>query len=106
MSGAMSNVSRGLVGAVALVGIAIVGGSSQGVESQETATIESVTARALALEHDIARLEDEKAIEKLQRIYGFYTDKQFWSQAADLFAANGTIEVGGRGVYVGKERVL
>jgi hypothetical protein len=60
----------------------------------------------VALEHDIARLEDEKAIEKLQRVYGFYTDKQLWSQAADLFAANGKIEVGGRGVYVGKDRVL
>jgi hypothetical protein len=51
-------------------------------------------------------LEDANAVEKLQRIYGFYTDKQLWTQAADLFAANGSIEVGGRGVYVGKDRVL
>ena len=72
----------------------LLGGSSPSAESQETATIERLAARAVALEHDIARLEDEKAIEKLQRIYGFYTDKQLWSQAADLFAANGTIEVG------------
>lgn len=106
MSRAIAKVSRPVLGAGALAALAMVGGSSPSAESQETATIEMVTARALALEHDIARLEDEKAIEKLQRIYGFYTDKQLWSQAADLFAANGTIEVGGRGVYVGKERVL
>ena len=106
MSRAVSNIPRVVIAAGALVMVAIVGGSARSVESQESATIETLAARAAALEQDIARLEDEKAIEKLQRIYGFYTDKQFWSQAADLFAANGTIEVGGRGVYVGKERVL
>src|SRR6185295_533921 len=88
------------------VAIAVLGCSRPNTESQETAALDALAGRAAALEHDIARLEDEKAVEKLQRIYGFYTDKQFWSQAADLFAANGTIEVGGRGVYVGKERVL
>ena len=106
MSAAMSNIRRVVIGAGALFVLAMVGGAARSVESQESATIEMLAARAAALEHDIARLEDEKAIEKLQRVYGFYTDKQFWSQAADLFAANGSIEVGGRGVYVGRERVL
>jgi len=101
----MANVPH-VIGAGALAVLAIVGGSARSVGSQESATIETLAARAAALEHDIALLEDEKAIEKLQRVYGFYTDKQFWSQAADLFAANGSIEVGGRGVYVGKEHVL
>ncbi|HUO67736.1 MAG TPA: nuclear transport factor 2 family protein, partial [Gammaproteobacteria bacterium] len=97
--------SRAVLAPAALLAFALLGGSSPCAESQEV-TVEALAARAAALERDIARLEDEKAIEKLQRVYGFYTDKQFWSQAADLFAANGTIEVGGRGVYVGKERVL
>ena len=73
---------------------------------QDTPSFESVATRAAALAHDVARLEDENAIENLQRIYGFYADKQLWSEAADLFAGNGTIEVGRSGVYVGKERVL
>ena len=51
------------------------------------------------------RSRTSNAIKKLQRIYGFYTDKQLWSEAADLFSADGTIEVGGRGVYVGPERI-
>ncbi|HET8696320.1 MAG TPA: nuclear transport factor 2 family protein, partial [Gammaproteobacteria bacterium] len=63
------------------------------------ATLAEFAARAAALEHDVGALEDGYAIEKLQRIYGFYTDKQLWTQAADLFAANGSIEVGSRGVY-------
>ncbi len=73
---------------------------------QDAPSFESVATRAAALAHDVARLEDENAIENLQRIYGFYADKQLWSEAADLFAGNGTIEVGRSGVYVGKERVL
>ena len=73
---------------------------------QDAPSLESVAARAAVLARDIERLEDENAIESLQRIYGFYTDKQLWSEAADLFASDGTIEVGRSGVYVGKERVL
>jgi hypothetical protein len=69
-------------------------------------SFEALAARAAALVRDVERLEDQNAIERLQRVYGFYTDKQMWTQAADLFAADGTIEVGGRGVYEGKARVL
>ncbi len=73
--------------------------------SQDTESIDALAVRAAALERDVARLEDVNAIKKLQRIYGFYTDKQLWSEAADLFAADGTIEVGGRGVYVRRDRI-
>ncbi len=54
----------------------------------------------------VTRLEDENAIENLQRAYGFYVDKALWKEAADLFAPNGTLELGGRGVFAGKPRVL
>jgi hypothetical protein len=91
------------IGALASIGIAAwLGGSAA---SQEPGSIDTLAARAAALERDIARLEDVNAIKKLQRIYGFYTDKQLWSEAADLFSADGTIEVGGGGVYVGPARI-
>ncbi|HZF29377.1 MAG TPA: nuclear transport factor 2 family protein [Gammaproteobacteria bacterium] len=92
------------VAAVALAALAFIV-TVRGADRAD-ATVAELAARAAALEHDVGVLEDGYAIEKLQRIYGFYTDKQLWTQAADLFAANGSIEVGGRGVYVGKERVL
>jgi hypothetical protein len=63
-------------------------------------------AQVSRLEKTVTRLEDEDAIENLQRSYGFYTDKAQWKEAADLFADNGTLELGGRGVFVGKARVL
>jgi hypothetical protein len=54
----------------------------------------------------VQRFEDESAIENLQRIFGFYIDKQLWREAADLFAHDGTLEIGGQGVFAGKSRVL
>ncbi|MEJ0006925.1 MAG: nuclear transport factor 2 family protein [Steroidobacteraceae bacterium] len=59
-----------------------------------------------ALNHDVQLLEDQNAIEKLQRIYGYYLDKGLWSQAADLFADDGEVDIAGRGNYLGKAHVL
>ncbi|HEY4212318.1 MAG TPA: nuclear transport factor 2 family protein [Steroidobacteraceae bacterium] len=59
-----------------------------------------------ALRNRLTRLEDHAAIEKLQRSYGYYVDKLQWSKVADLFAADGTLEIGGRGVFLGRPHVL
>lgn len=67
---------------------------------------QSLPARVTALTHEVQLLEDQHEIENLQRIYGYYIDKGLWTQAANLFAENGTMEIGGRGVYAGKPRVL
>lgn len=64
-----------------------------------------VSARAADLAERASRLDDERQIENLQRIYGYYVDRRMWDQAADLFADNGTIEHGLRGVYEGRARV-
>jgi hypothetical protein len=74
--------------------------------SRPTRDLETLATSAATLAQEVQLLEDENAIENLQAIYGFYVDKGFWSEAADLFAAEGTIEIGGSGVFVGKERVL
>jgi hypothetical protein len=60
----------------------------------------------LQLSRKVAKLEDENAIENLQRIYGYYYDKQLWKDAAGLFASDATLEIGGSGVFAGKARVL
>ena len=60
----------------------------------------------LALQQEIERLEGENEIENLQRIFGFYFDKKLWSQAADLFTDNASVELGGDGVYIGKYKIL
>ena len=62
-------------------------------------------ARVAALEARKTLLEDTNAIERLQRAYGYYLDRGLWDEAANLFAADATLEVGLDGVYVGQKRV-
>lgn len=66
---------------------------------------QELSARLETLRQDVQRLEDERDIETLQRTYGYYVDKNLWDQVADLFVEDGTLEIGGRGVFVGKKRV-
>ena len=58
-----------------------------------------------ALTQRVEKLEGTRAIKKLQRAFGYYLDRGLWSDAADLFADDGTIEIGVDGVYVGKDRI-
>ena len=53
----------------------------------------------------VERLEGIRAVKKLQRAFGFYVDRGLWGDAADLFADDGTIEIGLDGVYVGRDRI-
>jgi hypothetical protein len=71
--------------------------------AQAPAAVRPALAR---LASTVARLEDENALENLQRAYGFYVDKAMWKEVADLYADDGTLEIGGRGVFVGKPRIL
>lgn len=57
------------------------------------------------LQRRATRLADEQTIENLQRIYGYYVDRAQWDQVADLFADDGTLEIGLQGVYVGKQHL-
>jgi hypothetical protein len=72
----------------------------------ETESTAALLKRAAVLEQEVKLIDAQYRVETLQRIYGYYLDKGFWSQAADLFADNGEIEVEGRGAHVGKDHVL
>ncbi len=54
----------------------------------------------------ITLLEDRDAIEKVQRAYGYYVDKNLWRDVANLFAEDGTVEIGGRGIFVTRPHIL
>lgn len=58
--------------------------------------------RALAdTQRQLQTVQDVQAIEKLQRIYGYYLDKAQWDQVPRLFTEDCEIEIGGGGVFVG-----
>src|SRR5689334_11664073 len=65
----------------------------------------NVDAEIAALTARVEKLEGTRAVKKLQRAFGFYVDRGLWGEAADLFADDGTIEIGVDGVYAGKARI-
>ncbi len=67
---------------------------------------ESKDAQTIAeLQRRVQNLEDVQAIERLERAYGHYVDKNLWDQVVDLFADDGTVELDQRGIFVGKAGV-
>jgi hypothetical protein len=75
------------------------------VAAPAPAAAPSVDQEIDALTVRVEKLEGARAVKKLQRAFGFYVDRGLWDEAADLFADNGTIEIGMDGVYVGKARI-
>lgn len=84
-----------------LLGILVLALAQQPALAQQRgvdAEIDALTAR-------VEKLEGTRAVKKLQRAFGYYVDRGLWTDAADLFADDGTIEIGVDGVYVGKARI-
>ncbi len=67
---------------------------------------QSVEERLAALDQRITRLEDMNAIERLQRTYGYFVDKSQWTPLSELFTDDATLEIGGKGLFLGRHRVL
>jgi len=68
-------------------------------------SIEALTARIMELEAKVQMLEDARQIERLQRVYGYYLDKKLWDEIIPLFTQDARVEIGRRGVYVGRTSV-
>ncbi len=67
--------------------------------------IQELLRRVEALETRARAREDYVAICNLQAAYGYYVDKSLYDEAADLFARNARLEIAGRGLFVGQDRV-
>jgi hypothetical protein len=80
-------------------------GSGSVPASAPSDEIGALEAKIAALEQRKARVAATHDILRLQGAYGYYFDKGLWDDVADLFADDGTIEIGLDGVYVGKARV-
>ena len=66
---------------------------------------QSLDTQIDALTLRVEKLEATRAVKKLQRAFGYYVDRGLWGEAADLFAAGGTLEIGADGVYQGNARI-
>ena len=87
------------VGAVSVVGAANVGAAFRRPVLSDLATrLTDLAARAQTL-------SDEIDVTNLQHSYGYYVDRKMWDDVADLFASDGTMEIGLQGVYVGPKSI-
>jgi hypothetical protein len=101
----MKSIPKLTLVAVAIMAAGSVWIASAKEEPQSLPSLAELQQRAADLAAQTQRLRDEKEIENLQRIYGYYQDKKLWSEAVAMFAAQGTLELGQSGVYVGRERI-
>jgi len=81
---------------------ALVLGQSAG---DSTARVAALRTRLANVTARTARIDDINRVENLQGSYGYYTDKMLWDEVVDLFADDGTLEIGPSGVYVGKDSI-
>ena len=68
-------------------------------------TVAALAKRMSDLAARAQRLSDEIEITNLQHAYGYYVDRKMWDDVADLFAADGTMEIGLQGVYAGRTSI-
>ncbi len=64
-----------------------------------------IEKRLEQLEARVHRLDAVAAIERLQRIYGYYLDNRMWNETAALFTDDGEVEIGRRGIYRGRDQI-
>lgn len=76
-----------------------------GASAWAPAQAQNIDREIAELTQRVEVLEGARAVKKLQRAFGYYVDRGLWRDAADLFADNGTIEIGADGVYAGRERI-
>lgn len=92
-------------GAIALLACGTAVAAQPGSASRPSAQ-SSAQQRLDAIGKRLQRLKDANEVTDLQRAYGYFVDKAMWTELSQLFADDGTYEIGGRGVFVGRKRVL
>lgn len=70
------------------------------------ADLQSLENELHAVGDRIQHLQDLNEVTILQHTYGYFVDKAQWRSLADMWSQNGTLEIGGRGVFLGKDRVF
>jgi hypothetical protein len=68
-------------------------------------TVAALEAQVRALELKLQRLHAVDEVENLQSAYGYYADMSMQDATSALFTENSTLEILGRGVFLGSDRI-
>lgn len=85
-----------------LLGLALPGTS---IAQTDAARLADLTARVKAIAEETAYVEAITKVQRLGRAFGYYVDKGYFGEAADLFTDAGTFQWGVDGVYKGRARI-
>lgn len=78
---------------------------SAGFAASDAARVAALQARVQAMAAETQYVEAITQIQRLGRAFGYYTDKGYFGEAADLFTDDGTFQWGVDGIYRGKARI-
>ena len=88
-----------------LVLVALAAFCAPAVQAAGASDLGAIEKQLNAVGDRITRLQDLTDVEIVQNAYGYYVDKGQWRSISDLFDENATLEIGGKGVFLGKSRV-
>ncbi|HXR51951.1 MAG TPA: nuclear transport factor 2 family protein, partial [Steroidobacteraceae bacterium] len=71
----------------------------------DTSRLTALQERVKAMDAETAQVEAVVQIQRLGRAFGYYTDKGYFGEAADLFTEDGSFQWGNDGIYKGKARI-
>jgi hypothetical protein len=74
-------------------------------ELKKAETLAELEAQVRALELQVERMQAVDEIENLESAYGYYVDKSMQDAIAGMFAEESTLEILGRGVFIGRDRI-
>ncbi len=90
---------------VTLICTALLTGSGTLLAQDDAARIAALRERVSAMAVETTNVEATTQIQRLGRAFGYYVDKGYFGEAADLFAETGTFQWGVDGVYRGVPRI-
>ncbi|MEN9705374.1 MAG: hypothetical protein RLZZ393_1253, partial [Pseudomonadota bacterium] len=73
--------------------------------ASDAARYAALESRLAAIEAGTAQVEAVTQIQRLGRAFGYYTDKGYFGEAADLFSEDASFQWGMDGLYKGKARI-
>lgn len=102
----MRTIGRhGLGVSCTVMACAVLGACGARDDGAAQARITALESQVSALSQRAERADDYIAIANLQAAYGYYVDKSRWDDAADLFSHDATLEIAGRGLFTGQDRI-
>jgi hypothetical protein len=81
------------------------GATQPSASTKAPTTVAELEAQIRSLELQVERLQAVDEVENLESAYGYYVDKSMQDAIAALFADESTLEILGRGVFIGRDRV-